>query len=351
MLLRRARFSSCQRFLSACILILVKAYFKVGLAVTGLLALFSFARSAMLVRDMLARDPVEAAAQRVRYHFAIYLPKDRASLFSELVVGVRAGASANNASVSVHTYDPSESDLSMARYTGADGVIVCPDLDDQTTSYRLEELKKASIPVVLVNHNIASDRPWPFVGTNNYDLGKKAGAQITRGEGEVLKIAVIYSEKSPAVFAERELFEMGITSALGTSLTTPIAVQRTDRNPRDAEKIVYQLIRDRQGLNAIVFTSVEDTLAGTQALIDLNLVGSVQVVGFGFDDTIQDYLMKGILVATLVTNPRATGYQAVSSLTELCSSGYTSNSVDTGIDVVTRADADLYIAPTKRSPK
>lgn len=326
----------------------MKAYFKAGLAITGFLALFSFARSALLVRDMLARDPVEAAAQRVRYHFALYLPKDRAALFSELVAGARAGAVANNASISVHEYEASERDLSMARYTGADGVIVCPDLDDQTTSLRLEELKKALIPVVLVNHNIASDRPWPFVGTNNYDLGKKAGSQISRGEGESVKLAVIYSEKSPAVFAERELFEMGLTSAIGTSLGAPISVQKTDMNPRDAEKIVYQLVRDQGGLNAIVFTSIEDTLAGVQALIDMNLVGSVQVVGFGFDKTIQDYLQKGILAATLVTNPRATGYQAVASLAELSASGYTSNSVDTGIDVVTRADADLYIAPVKR---
>jgi ribose transport system substrate-binding protein len=329
----------------------VKAYFKAGLAVTGMLALFSFGRSAMLVREMLARDPVEAAAQRVRYHFALYIPKDRSSLFSELVAGVREGAAAGDASVSVHEYDASERELSMARYTGAEGVIVCPDLDDRTTSVRLEELRKAEIPVVLVNHNIASDRPWPFVGTNNYDLGKKAGAQIAHGEGDVTRLAVVYSEKSPAVFAERELFEMGISSSLGRSLSAPISVQRTDMNPRDAEKIVYQLLRETRTVNAIVFTSADDTLAGVQALIDLNLVGSVQVVGFGFDKTIRDYLQKGILAATLVTNPRATGRQAVASLVDLRSSGYTSNSVDTGIDVVVKADADLYAGPSRGGSK
>ena len=144
---------------------------------------------------------------------------------------------------------------------------------------------------------------------------------------------------------------MGISSALGRSLAAPISVQRTDMNPRDAEKIVYQLLREARTVNAIVFTSLDDTLAGAQALIDLNLVGSVQVVGFGFDKTIRDYLQKGILSATLVTNPRATGRQAVAALVDLRSSGYTSNSVDTGIDVVVKADADLYAGPSRGGAK
>jgi len=326
----------------------VKAYFKVCLAVTGLLALFSFSRSVLLVRDLLSRDPVEAAAQKVRHHFALYLPENRAALFADLVEGVREGAALNDAAVSVHGYDSSGRDLLLARYTGIDGIIVCPDLDEQATSARLEELRRNSIPVVLVNHNIAAEKPWPFTGINSYDFGKKAGTLIARGEGEAINLAVLYSEKSPAIFAERELVEMGITSVIGASLAGPVTVQRTDMNPRDAEKIVYQLVRAQESLNAIVFTNLDDTLAGTQALIDLNLVGRVQIIGCGFDRTVLDYIEKGIVSASLVTNPRATGAQAVRSLTELCESGYTSTSVDTGIDVITRAnESDFRIGTGK----
>lgn len=337
---------SCQPFGYACILGDVKPYVRVGLAVTGALALFSFARSVMLVRDLLSKDPVEVASQKVRYHFSIYLPEDRAALFADLVAGARESAASSDAAVSVHTYDGSGRDLLIARYTGTNGIIICPDLDDKVTASRLEEFRKVKIPVVLVNHNIAADKPWPFVGTNSYDYGMKAGMQIEPGEGKNINLAVLYSEKSPALFAERELFEMGITGVLGNSLASPVSVQRTDMNPRDAEKIVYQLVREQGGLNAIVFTSKEDTLAGTQALIDLNLVGRVQIIGSGMDRAILDYIQKGIIRASLATNPRATGYQAVESLAELCGSGYTSTSVDTGIDVITRDNVDTFKVPS-----
>lgn len=314
----------------------MKNRIRIGLVFTGLLALLSFCMSVYLMSGLLIKPPADTPSDRVVRHFSLYLPQNRNSYFTDIMEGAQKEAKESGAVLSVHILDPEGTALHLASYIGVDGVLVCPDLDDEIVFEKLMRLSSLSIPVVLVNHNIQADQPWAFVGTNNFDFGKKAGALIKDGEAEDTHLAVIYSDKSPAIYAERELVEMGIYNALGRTLSSPILGQKTDMNPRDAEKVVYNIVRNRPEIDTLIFTDLNDTLAGTQALIDLNQVGRVQVIGFGIDPAIMDFIEKGIISGTLVVNPFQMGVQAVRSLAELESSGYTSTTVDTGIDVIHR---------------
>jgi ribose transport system substrate-binding protein len=320
----------------------VKRSFKACLLITGTLALASFGISVSLVRDLLGKTPVDKAPAKLRYHFALYIAENHNSSLDELVDGARRSAAENGVALSVHNLDAEGAALHIATYLGTDGLIVCPNADDAVTLDRLTELRADKIPVVLVNHNVTADQPWPGVGTNKFDLGKKAGNLVGLDNGDTIRLSVIYSEKSAAIYAERELVEMGITAALGKRLVSTISSLHTDLNPRDAEKIVYTLVRSDPKINTIVFTDAQDTIAGTQALIDLNLVGRIQIVGSGSDPAILDYIQKGIIVGSLVIKPDLVGYQAVKSLAELCASGYTSQSVDIGIDVINRENLFQY---------
>lgn len=308
--------------------------------VAGALALTSFLISASLVRKLFREGPITPVMANMQYHFALYLGQSRSSFNADIVTGARRAAAESNASISIHTLDTQGIELNMASYIGVDGIVVSPNLDDNVTRQKLEKLRELKTPLVLVNHNVPSELPWPFIGTNNFDFGKKAGSLIRpdADSARKLRIAVVYSEKSPALYAERELVEMGINSVLSSRLLSPILGEHTDLNPRDAEKIVYQLVRMEPLLTTIIFTDSNDTLAGTQALIDLNMVGRVQIIGFGSVPGIREYIKKGIISGSLAVNPELIGYQAVKSLVELRSTGYTSTSVDIGIDVITGTD-------------
>lgn len=312
----------------------MKNRIRSGLLLTGLLALVSFGMSAYLMSGLGKTQKHELYADQNLRHFSLYLPQTKNSYFSDILEGARRAAKENDAVLSIHSLDSSGISLQMAVHTGVDGIVVCPDLDDAVVLEKLIRLSERSIPVVLVNHNIPADQPWPFVGTNNFDFGKKAGSLVNRDEKDAIRLVVVYSEKSPAIFAERELVEMGIHSVLGRNLAAPIFGQKTDLNPRDAEKIVYSIVRDRPEINTLIFTDLNDTLAGTQALIDLNQVGRIQIVGFGNDPAIINFIQKGIITGTLVVNPYLMGSQAIQSLAELQSAGYTSTAVDIGIDVI-----------------
>jgi ribose transport system substrate-binding protein len=233
----------------------------------------------------------------------------------------------------------------MASYTGVDGVIVCPYLDDSLARRQLEKLGNYHIPVVLVNHNIPNDQPWPFIGTNNFDMGRRIGLISMRlrpvsGNPEPLRLAVVYSDKAPGIYAERELVEMGMVAALGDTLGSSVMSFKTNLNPLDAEALLYRLFRDQPeeegpGINTIVFTDSSDTVAAAQTLVDMNLVGQVQVIGFGADPGVLENIRKGIVACSVVIDSERIGYEAVRSLTALRTTGYTSTTIDTGIEIIT----------------
>jgi ribose transport system substrate-binding protein len=89
-------------------------------------------------------------------------------------------------------------------------------------------------------------------------------------------------------------------------------------------------------LTVVVFTDPADTVAGTQAIIDLGLIGQVQIIGYGENDSIKNYIDKRIITGSLVVNTERIGYESIRALYELDTVGYTSNSVDIGIRILSR---------------
>jgi ribose transport system substrate-binding protein len=313
----------------------VKYFLRVGIICFSLLSLGTFFGSLSLVRNLYIQSQGGTDAA-INYHFSLYLPDNRNSFFTGIIEGAEQAAGELNAAISVHSIDPVKNELEMAPYTGVDGVIVCPYLEDALARRQLDRLGQRQIPVVIINHNIPNDQPWPFIGTNNFDVGRRIGALSGNTGDAPIRLAMVYSDKAPGIYGERELVEMGIAAALGGRLAAPIMGFRTNLNPLDAEELLYRLFRSNPDINTIVFTDSSDTIAAAQTLVDMNLVGRVQVIGFGADPGIEDNIRKGVISSSIVTNPGRIGYEAVRSLAALRRTGYTAASIDTGIKVLDR---------------
>ncbi|MDR0587305.1 MAG: substrate-binding domain-containing protein [Treponema sp.] len=324
----------------------MKIVVRLALVLSGLFSLTAFFTS--LTKAWSLNVTSLDGRETLNYHFSLYLPDNRNSFFTGIIEGAERAASELHAAISIHSIDPAKNEFEMASYTGVDGVIVCPYLDDSLARRQLEKLDSRRIPVVLVNHNITNDQPWPFIGTNNFDMGRRIGLISMRlkpvsGNPEPLRLAVVYSDKAPGIYAERELVEMGMASALGDTLDPFVMSFKTNLNPLDAEALLYRLFRDQPekpeeespDINTIVFTDSSDTLAAAQTLVDMNLVGRVQVIGFGADPGVLENIRKGIVACSVVIDSEKIGYEAVRSLTALRTTGYTSATIDTGIEIIT----------------
>ncbi|MDR0387002.1 MAG: substrate-binding domain-containing protein [Treponema sp.] len=322
----------------------MKYVLRVLIAVFGLLSLGIFLGSFFLARRLHIPLPEEGAVS-LNYHFSLYLPDNRNSFFTGIIRGAEQAAAELNAAVSIHSIDPVKNELEMAAYTGVDGVIVCPYLEDGMARRYLNRLGARQIPAVIINHNVPNEQPWPFIGTNNFEVGRRIGTLAGKSGDGPIRLAVVYSDKAPGIYGERELVEMGITAALGDRLAAPIMGLRTNLNLLDAEALLYRLFRSNPAsqteipaadINTIVFTDSNDTIAAAQTLIDMNLVGRVRVIGFGGGQGIEDSIRKGVVTCSIAINPERIGYEAVQSLAALRRTGYTSASIDTGIEIIDR---------------
>ncbi|MDR2900399.1 MAG: substrate-binding domain-containing protein [Treponema sp.] len=318
----------------------MKLFLRISIIFFGVLSVAAFLVSLLLIQDLGIQSPGDNS-HPLEYHIALYLPDNQNSFFADVIRGAEQAAAELNASISLHSINPMKQELEMASYAGIDGALVCPYLDDALARRQLEKLRAENIPVVLINHNVMNDQPWPFIGTNNFDIGRRMG-MIARNtiasdlnNGQVRPV-LVFSEKSPGIYSERELVEMGIAASLGDRLASPIITMRTTLNPLDAEEIINGLFRSTTEINTIIFTDSSDTIAAAHALIDMNLVGQVQVIGFGNDPVILENIRKGIIAGSIVVNSERMGYEAVQSLISLRSSGYTSTSIDTGVTIVDR---------------
>ena len=322
----------------------MKRFLYLGLVLTGLLSLMIFFVS--LYRSLRLYIFAPQQGTTLLYHFSLYVPDNRNSFFEGIIRGAEQGAAELDSAISVHSIDPARNELEVAAFTKVDGVIVCPYLDDSLARRQLEKLRAQQMPVVLINHNITSEQPWPFIGINNFDLGRRIGL-VQPDTPEKIRLAMVYSDKAPGIYTERELVEMGIINSLGHRLSGPIISYKTNLNPLDAEALLARIFRgsgkglekggdqNGPGINTIVFTDPEDTIAAAQTLVDMNLVGQIQIIGFGSDPGVIDSLRKGIISASVVINPERIGYEAVHSLAALRTTGYTSASIDTGIEIIT----------------
>jgi ribose transport system substrate-binding protein len=333
----------------------MKRLLYIGLILTGILSLSAFLFS--LYRSLRLYILAPQQGTTLVYHFSLYIPDNRNSFFQGIIRGAEQAAAELESAVSIHSIDPAKNELEIAAFTGVDGVIVCPYLDDALARRQLEKLRESQIPAALINHNLPSEQPFPFIGINTFDMGQRIGlillgsnappgrqaGHVPEDAPEKVSLAVVYSDKAPGIYAERELVEMGISASLGEKLSGPILSYRTNLNPLDAEALLVNIFRRIEdagpepgpGINTIVFTDPEDTIAAAQTLVDLNLVGRIQIIGFGADPGVTENLRKGIIGASVVINSERIGYEAVHSLAALRTTGYTSASIDIGIDIIT----------------
>lgn len=271
------------------------------------------------------------------YHFSLFLPETASLFFSEVEAGARAAAAESGVAVSLHPIGSDTLDFRLARYSGIDGAIIFSAVPESEARRVLDQLEQARIPVVVIEHGPGgpiTDPPLPFVGTNNFDLGRRIGELVAEINTDPMHLTIVYSEKSPGIQSEKDLVELGIISALGPRLASPMTRRATGLNPLDAKSLTDQILRTDPQTNILVFTDANDTLAAVQIVIDLNLVGRVQIVGFGAGDEIRDYLDRGIISGTVVVNPRKIGFNAVKVLAGLRRDGFSAGYVDTGVEVL-----------------
>ena len=306
----------------------------IGLALFGILSLTALSVSLFLLVHLDSLDRGRTASVPPKYLFAFYLPRTESRYFKEIINGAELAANEFEAVLLYHSVDPKDNEIQQAPFLEVNGYVICPNTEDPAIIAKIGQIQNKNNHIIVINHSVRTDKPAPFIGFNNYDVGKKIAHIVKQPEQTINYIAIVYSQKNPGIFADRELVELGIRTELQVHGDFILERFETSLNPLDAEALIDRLIKEYPQVQQVIFTDSSDTIAAAQALIDMNAVGRIQLVGFGNDQIIREYIRKGVITASVVIHPEKIGYQAVKSLVELVTVGFTSATVDTGVEIL-----------------
>jgi len=287
----------------------------------------------VLIRSPFFRENIGEDYIEKKYHYAFFLPSADYSFFRQLKEGALNASESMDCAITFYELDSNSRSLAMVPFSGYDGIGIFPYRRDESTLTALGKISQAGIPVVQIENEVFRDETSFFIGTNNFETGKAVATLARKSEKTTINMALVYSQKNPGMMTKSNLIEMGLISNLGDRLGD-LEILKTSLNPLDAEQLTYDLLLKKPSTDIIVLTDPNDTLVAVQAIVDLNLVGTVQIIGFGQDKRIQEYIHKGLVLGTIVRNPFRIGFSTVMALNELSANGYTSAYVDTGISIV-----------------
>lgn len=172
-----------------------------------------------------------------------------------------------------------------------------------------ESIRKAGIPLIMIDSAVNGDYAQSLIATDNVNAGQKAGKELSSRLPEQAKVAIISFVQGTSTQIERE---QGVRSILeqrgGTEI---VGTYYSEGKEERAYEITKTLLLERPDLNGIVGLNEPSTVGAGRAIRELGLVGKVKLVGF--DSSVKEVklLEEGVLQSTIVQKPFNIGYLGI----------------------------------------
>lgn len=274
------------------------------------------------------------------YHIAMIGSHTDATFMRQVFEGAKSVSEINDAVVELYMPQTSadtsllQSRLDYASCIGVTGIIAY--IDDEKSEITVPVSASGDkIPLItLGNDSLTIDRV-SCIGANPYEVGKKLAKTALDLQGVVGNVLVVVNN------GQNNSSKNRLLSSMQESLRDYSAVHVTIFETQQygtigIEDVIRDKIRSMPETNIIICLSTEDTVRVAQIIVDLNLTGKVQIIGFNEDETTLDYLKKGVVSAIISLSPRECGEKAVNALIDYIRDGYISEFITTDVKVLTR---------------
>ena len=227
----------------------------------------------------------------------------------------------------------------------ADGIIVYPD-----GSQDLEEvIRKASeqgIPVVTILRDLPDSGRVSFVGVSNYQMGDRYGGQLLslmhNGKNAVCLLTDAGDSENETQLLYTQMVQAvlnGAPSGKTMELRTESVDSRTDF---DAEEVIRDLLLGEERPDILICLNSVQTECAIQAMIEYNLVGEVQVIGYYVTDQILQALRQDLIPVTMTIDTKTMGEDCVQALDEYLELGRVSSYYNISLSGITPMTVRRY---------
>ena len=223
---------------------------------------------------------------------------------------------------------------------GVQGIAIAPNAPDAANPVIATATKK-NIPVITFDADAPKSERIAYIGTDNFEAGKKAGEQMKAQLGGKGNVLIVSGGIGAFNLNERiRGFKDGIQ---GTGITVA-STQYCDDDQAKAHRIIQDYLLAHPDTAGIFAAGLWAVLPAGQIVKQKNMAGRIKVVGF---DTLPEELRlvkDGSVQALIGQRPREMGRRSIDVLYHL-QMGHKPDQeiIDTGTDVVTAANVDEFL--------
>ena len=291
------------------------------------------------------------SAKQYSRHY-VMIPEDASSLMWQDIY-----ESAKQEAADSDAYVELLADWSTGEYTAADyidiaiaarvdGIIVKPDGSARVRE-AIDAAGKADIPVVTVlDDDMASSRK-SFVGINSYQMGTTYGHQILSCiDEDTRRITVLLGDSDTGkdiIFKElKSIVQAGLTKKQREQIKiSPVTIR--SGSTFEAEEAIRDLFNTQEPPDILVCMNETDSVSAYHAMVDYNLVGDIDVIGFYQSETMLDAVKKGTVPMVITLDTQQAGRSSIEALEEYHSMGYVSNFFSVDLETITRSNCSQFM--------
>ena len=213
-------------------------------------------------------------------------------------------------------------------------VLIVSPVDTAALSPVLEEFVKQDIPVLFIHTDDYWKNRTAYIGTDHEELGRKAGilmgSQLQPGDQVALlgRTAEVDDKRLKGAKASLE--------AVGIKIETEIRGLSID-NPKDVEKRMEIALQQHPDLKGVVASTDYLALPALKIIQENGL--ELPVTGTDGISEMLELIEKGTLSSAIVQNPYDMGYLSIQTALKVTKGEKVNKEVDSGVDIVTQANA------------
>ncbi len=264
------------------------------------------------------------------YHIMVILDGDNSERMSSVQKGIEKGSTLYNIAYEFWTFTGANKETQILRQFDialrslVDGIII-QSLDSNAFNTMLEVATKQQIPVVTFETTTPESERVNFVALNRYQVGVEVGKLLQKSfakEGITQGDIIMFDASGEAIQDQA----VGTHSELSNNFTIRIvALDKEGAALFNAEEATNQLLEKYANVVAVVCNSKEESLGVIQTLKNQNLLSTVQVVAFGNDQTLVDYVERQIIAGSIVPDFETMGLNGIKSIHDYWSGDFVSS--------------------------
>ncbi|QRG68264.1 substrate-binding domain-containing protein [Brevibacillus choshinensis] len=222
--------------------------------------------------------------------------------------------------------------LRQATLDGYDALVVAPS-DDQVLQETIG-LAQSSVPIITLDTEGQLPQVKSYIGTDNYDMGKKACEKMVQLIGKKGHIALVGTGRSTANAVSREKGVRDVIAQDKQVELVPVDYVQLDK--KLIGELTRELVRHNPGVKGIIALDASTSIGVAEEIEKMGLQEKIKIVAIDSPPEVLEYLQEGVISATIIQKPFSMGYLGVKYALEASEGKQVPERVDTGTKVIDR---------------